>query len=194
MREELGIPKDCLVVGSVAALAPHKAQNYLMDAAAMVLKKRDDVFFVLAGDGELRSELERQIAERGIGDRFLMLGFRQDVRDVLDSLDVFVLSSYLEGLCTSLLDAMAAGLPVVATAVGGIPEVVADGRTGLLVPARDSRALAGAIERLLNDVHLRDSFEEQARIRSREFSIDRTVDQTYRLYQELLTKKASSSF
>jgi glycosyltransferase involved in cell wall biosynthesis len=111
------------------------------------------------------------------------------VNDLLRAADLFVVSSYLEGMGTSTLDAMAAGLPVVATRVGGIPEIVSDGVTGLLVPARDPRALADAILRLAGDAELRDRFGGAARVQVRAFSADRTEERTRGLYSEALAAR-----
>jgi glycosyltransferase involved in cell wall biosynthesis len=142
---ELGIPDDALVVGNVAALSDHKDHRTLVEAAALVVDKNPRVAFVVAGDGELRDELEARARQLGLGPRFVMLGFRRDVDRLLPVFDVFCLSSKLEGLGTSLLDAMCFGRCVVATDAGGIPEVVADGKSGWLVPVGRPEALAAAL-------------------------------------------------
>src|SRR5262249_33505614 len=151
LRALIGADADATVIGTVAALAPHKNHADLARAAATVLARRPEVRFAGVGDGECRPALERQIAAVGIEACVHLLGFRADARALLEQFSVFALASYLEGLCTSLLDAQALGVPVVATAVGGIPDVVEHGRTGLLVPARDPEALAGALLEPLDD-------------------------------------------
>jgi glycosyltransferase involved in cell wall biosynthesis len=148
-----------------------------------------DARFVIAGEGELRPALERQIKEHRLEKHVLLAGFRPDVLSVHKAFDLFVMSSVTEGLGTSLLDAMACAKPVVATTAGGIPEVVVDGETGLLVPPRDHHALADAIVRLLNDAGLRARLGEAglARVRER-FTAERMVQDTLRVYGQLAGK------
>ncbi|HXV14729.1 MAG TPA: glycosyltransferase, partial [Candidatus Krumholzibacteria bacterium] len=166
VRAELGLSAGSFAVGNVAALAPHKAQDDLLGAAARVLAQRDDVRFFIVGEGSLRARLEGLAGELGIDGRVFFTGFRTDALDLLRAFDVFVMSSYLEGLGTSIMDAQALGVPVVATRTGGIPELVEDGVTGLLVPPRDPDALAAAILRFLADAGLRGTCAQAARVRS----------------------------
>ncbi len=149
LHADLWLPHHAPIVGNVAALVPHKGQRHLIEAAAIVVKTIPDARFVIAGEGELRPALERQIKEHHLEKHVFLLGFRPDVLSVHKAFDVFVMSSVTEGLGTSLLDAMACRNPIVATTTGGIPEVVADGKTGLLVPPRDHEAMANAIMTLL---------------------------------------------
>lgn len=166
---------DGPLVGNVARLAPQKDHRTLIEAARLV----PEAEFVVAGDGELREELERQ-AE---GSRVRFLGARDDVPEVLASLDVFAFPSLFEGLCVAVIEAQAAGVPVVATPVGGIRETVVDGETGLLVPTRDPQALAAAIRRLLEDRPAAEAMAAEAKRRVRgRFSIERMVEETLRLY------------
>src|SRR5580765_3084140 len=155
LHAELWLPHHAPIVGNVAALVPHKGQRHLIEAARLVLPQVPDARFIIAGEGELRPALERQIKDHHLEKHVLLAGFRPDVLSVHKAFDIFVMSSVTEGLGTSLLDAMAAGKPIVATTAGGMPEVVADGRTGLLVPPRDDKALAAAIVRLLTDDSMR---------------------------------------
>jgi glycosyltransferase involved in cell wall biosynthesis len=183
LHEELWLPHHAPVVGNVAALVPHKGQRYLIEAAALVVRQVPDARFVIAGDGELRQALERQIKEHHLEKHVLLVGFRPDVLSVHKAFDIFVMSSVTEGLGTSLLDAMACGKPVVATSAGGIPEVVADGETGLLVPPRDHHALSEAIVRLLTDAPLRQRLGTAGLARARErFSAERMVRETLGVY------------
>ena len=131
------------IVGNVARLAEQKGHRDLVAAASQVLERRPDVRFVVAGEGELRDELEELAAP--LGDRFAFLGDRDDVPDLLASFDVFAFPSRFEGLCLAVIEAQAAGVPVVATPVGGIRETVVDGETGWLVPPHDVDALAQRI-------------------------------------------------
>jgi glycosyltransferase involved in cell wall biosynthesis len=186
LHEELWLPRHAPIVGNVAALVPHKGQRHLIDAAAIVVRQIPDARFVIAGEGELRHALERQIRDRHLEKHVILLGFRPDVLSLHKVFDVFVMSSVTEGLGTSLLDAMACGKPVVATEAGGIPEVVEDGLTGLLVPVRDPEAMAAAIIRLLHDAGLRRQMGEAAILSVRErFSVERMVLDTLRVYQRV---------
>src|SRR3954454_6311055 len=155
LHAELWLPHNSPIVGNVAALVPHKGQRHLIEAAAIVVKQVPDARFVIAGAGELRASLERQIKERHLEKHVFLLGFRPDVLSLHKAFDVFVMSSVTEGLGTSLLAPRACGKPIVATTAGGMPEVVADGDTGILVPPRDDAALAAAIVRMLKDERLR---------------------------------------
>jgi L-malate glycosyltransferase len=183
VREEYWFPPHSLIVGNIAALVPHKGQKYLVDAAALVVHELPEARFLLLGEGELRAALEHQIKQLHLAQHVVLAGFRADVLAVLKGLDLFVMSSVTEGLGTSLLDAMAAGRPIVATAAGGIPEVVVDGETGLLVPPRDAESLAAAILDMLRNGATRQRMADAgfARVRER-FSVDRMVDQTLAVY------------
>ena len=186
LHAELWLPHHAPIVGNVAALVPHKGQRHLIDAAAMVVRQVPDARFVIAGEGELRAQLERQIKERHLEKHVFLAGFRPDILSVHKAFEIFVMSSVTEGLGTSLLDAMACGKPVVATTAGGMPEVVADGQTGILVPPRDDEALAAAIVKLLKDERLRGSMGEAGERRVRErFSSERMVQDTLELYRRV---------
>jgi glycosyltransferase involved in cell wall biosynthesis len=186
LHAELWLPHHAPIVGNVAALVPHKGQRHLIDAAAIVVKQVPDARFVIAGEGELRPQLERQIKERRLEKHVFLAGFRPDILSVHKAFDLFVMSSVTEGLGTSLLDAMACGKPIVATTAGGMPEVVADGETGLLVPPRDDEALAAAIVRLLSNPQLRAAMGAAGQRRVREhFSSERMVQDTLELYRRV---------
>jgi L-malate glycosyltransferase len=186
LHAELWLPHHAPIVGNVAALVPHKGQRHLIEAAAIVVRQVPDARFVIAGEGELRPQLERQIKDRHLEKHVFLAGFRPDVLSVHKAFDIFVMSSVTEGLGTSLLDAMACGKPIVATAAGGIPEVVADRETGLLVPPRDDEALAAAIVTLLRDERLRRAMGDAGERRARErFSSERMVVDTLKLYERV---------
>jgi glycosyltransferase involved in cell wall biosynthesis len=183
---ELGVPPAVPVVGNVAALTGHKDQATLVEAMALLRPRRPEVRLVIVGEGELRGALEAQVRERGLADRVVFAGFRRDLDRLLPAFSVFCLSSRLEGLGTSLLDAMAFGLPVVATAAGGIPEAVEDGVTGRVVPPRDPGALAGALAEVLADEERRRALGAAGRRRFLErFTAERMVDETLRVLEEL---------
>jgi glycosyltransferase involved in cell wall biosynthesis len=186
IHEDLRLPHGAPIVGNVAALVPHKGQRHLIEAATQVLPQVPDARFVIAGEGELRPALERQIKEHRLEKHVLLAGFRPDVLSLHKAFDIFVMSSITEGLGTSLLDAMACGKPIVATRAGGIPEVVVDGETGILVAPRDDRALASAIVTLLRDESLRHRMGEAGRARVRtHFSAERMVQDTLRVYHRV---------
>ena len=186
LREEYWFPTHSLVVGNIAALVPHKGQKYFVEAAAIVVRSVPHARFLILGEGELRPALEHQVKGLHLGQHLVLAGFRTDVLAQLKALDLFVMSSVTEGLGTSLLDAMAAARPIVGTTAGGIPEVVAHGETGLLVPPRDPQALADAILRLLRDEPGRRRMGEAGLERAHAmFSADRMVEETLKVYQGL---------
>jgi glycosyltransferase involved in cell wall biosynthesis len=186
-RRTLAVPEGWEVVGNVAALTDHKDHATLIEAAALVLRAAPRTLFLVAGEGELRPRLEAHARARGLGeDRFRFLGFRDDLEVLMPAFTVFCLSSRLEGLGTSLLDAMCLGLPVVATAAGGIPEAVEDGVTGRLAPARNPQALAAALIEVLGDAQRRRAMGAAGRRRFRErFIADRMVEDTLRVLEEV---------
>jgi glycosyltransferase involved in cell wall biosynthesis len=194
LHAEFWLPHHAPLVGNVAALVPHKGQRHLIEAAARVVRRTPDARFIIAGEGELRAALERQIRDRRLEKHVFLAGFRPDILSLHKAFDVFVMSSVTEGLGTSLLDAMACGKPVVATTAGGIPEVVVDGQTGLLVAPRDDEALASAIERLLTDEALRQAMGTAGRARVHEyFTVDRMVQETLAVYQQVVLRSEAGS-
>jgi glycosyltransferase involved in cell wall biosynthesis len=181
----LGVPPGVAVVGNVAALTGHKDHATLVEAMALLRPRLPEARLVIAGEGELRPALEAQVGARGLADRVVFAGFRHDLDRLLPAFSVFCLSSRLEGLGTSLLDAMAFGLPVVATAAGGIPEAVEDGVTGRLAPPRDPAALADALADVLGDDGRRRAYGEAGRRRFLErFTVEHMVDETLRVLAE----------
>jgi glycosyltransferase involved in cell wall biosynthesis len=147
-RHLLGIPSDAKVVGTAARLDPQKSPEDLVRAVAGL--RRPDVHLVWIGDGELRSMTERLIRRLGIANRCLLVGDRQDATSLLPAFDVFALPSLYEGLPCAAVEAMASGVPVVATAVNSVPEIVLPGRTGLLARPGDPRSLGRALSYLLD--------------------------------------------
>jgi glycosyltransferase involved in cell wall biosynthesis len=181
---ELWLPKHAPIVGAVAALTQEKGHKYLVDAAASVVRDVPDARFVVLGDGDMRPALERQIRDLHLEKHVFLPGFRADVLSFVKSFDVFVMSSLFEGLGTSLFDAMALSKPCVASDTGGIPEVVAHGETGLLVPPRDPAALAAAISTLLKDTGLRERMGRAGLERvKRLFSAEQMVEKTLAVYR-----------
>jgi glycosyltransferase involved in cell wall biosynthesis len=173
-------------VGVVAHLSPEKGHVTVLKAAARLRERFPDVTYVLVGGGERRQMLEERARTLNVADRVLFTGFRKDSDAMMREFDVFCLASLSEGLSSAILAAMARPLPVVATCVGGIPELVVDGSTGLLVPAGRPDKLAEALAKVLSSSSLRRRMREAGRRRVAEyFTLDRKLDETERLYLEL---------
>lgn len=184
-RESNGIPGDHFVVGAVAALTVEKGYPTLLGAAAEILKTHKKVTFCALGEGGDRDALVDQARELGLGDHFKFMGFRKDVGAFLHLFDAFALASRMEGLGTSILDAQSIGLPVVASRVGGIPEIVEDGTSGLLVEAGDAMGFASQLLKLIEDPFLRETLSAGALDSVKRFSIDRTIEKNMALYESL---------
>lgn len=183
---ELGIPDGAPVVGKVAALADHKDHMTFLEAATRVAARLPQARFLIVGDGELRSRVEARVRELGLEGRCLMTGFRNDLDRLMPAFTVFCLSSHMEGLGTSLLDAMCFSRPIVATAAGGIPEAVEDGVTGRVVPVKNPDALADALVDVLSDEARQTAMGAAGRKRFEErFTSERMVEQTLAVYEEL---------
>jgi glycosyltransferase involved in cell wall biosynthesis len=179
----LGIPEDALLVGNVAQLVDHKDHATLLRAAAIVLEGRPSTRFLICGDGPLRAELEVLATSLRIRDRVTFAGFRGDLDSLVPCFDIFCLSSHLEGLGTSVLDAMCFARPVVATRAGGIPDAVADGETGRLAEPRDHAGLARALIETLDSKPLRDRYGAAGRARfEKDFTSAAMVEATLRAY------------
>jgi glycosyltransferase involved in cell wall biosynthesis len=189
-RKELGLPPEGPIIGTVGRLVPIKGHTWLLRAVPRVLSEFPQVRVVLIGDGPMQDELKELAAELGISPHVVFLGTRPDIPECLAALDLFVLPSLNEGMGRVLLEAMAVGCPVVATRVGGIPDIVADGTTGLLVPPRDDRALAEAILILLQDPSRRAAYGEAARRHvDGRFEVETMVRKIERLYDEVWHEK-----
>jgi glycosyltransferase involved in cell wall biosynthesis len=191
MRTTLGLPSDARVAGVIARLTEQKGHRYLFDAWASTAAL-SDVHLLVVGGGEQRDRLGRDVDSKGLSSRVHFLGPRRDLGNLLAAMDVFVLPSLWEGLPLSMVLAMGAGVPVVATAVAGIPEVVDDGRTGLLVPPADALALGAALTRLFADRPFAERMRQDARAAVLpRFGIDRYVDSIVGLYDRLLEREVA---
>lgn len=188
LKGELGVPLDAPVFGIVARLSPEKLHHVLLDAMALLIKRLPNAVLVIVGDGDLRADLEQQASEIDVTSSVFFLGERSDVHRLLQALDVFVLSSETEGLSLTLLEAAAAGLPIVATDVGGNSEVVVDGDTGILVEPNNPQTLAEAMECLALEPQRARSMGELGRQRVNElYSLDAMVKGYEAVYRDLLT-------
>ena len=180
------------LVLAAGRLSPEKGFHVLVQSARLILEKVPDVRFVLFGNGAERPRLERLVAELGLQDHFHMPGFCDHLDSLIPSADVVVLPSFTEGLPNVALEASAAGVPVVATAVGGTPEVVEDGVTGFLVPAGDPCALAERVTALLSNTRLARHFGEAGRQRMIDhFSFEAQAKAYQELFAELVANRSS---
>jgi sugar transferase (PEP-CTERM/EpsH1 system associated) len=194
-RRELGLPQDAFVFGIVARLTAVKDHPNLFEAVARLRRQGyTGAHLCVVGDGELGDELKARAGELGLGDAISFLGARRDIPELLGVFDAFVLSSYSEGLSITLLEAMAAGLPVVATDVGGNPEVVLDDVTGYVVEARNPEALASAMQKIMQNPDEAAVMGERGRDRvQRKFSLDVMVGGYEQIYEELLRSNGSAA-
>ena len=187
VRARLGVPTDAFVFGIAARFAPQKGLDALVAASVPVLRERPDAWLVVAGDGPLLEPVSMQARKTPVRDRILFPGFETDIPGFLAALDLYVNASVSEALGIGTIEAMASGLPVVATSVGGTPEVVEDGVTGVLVPAGRPQPLTDAIVRLAADGAARRRMGTAGRERAiAEFGLDGMLDRTAKVYQEVL--------
>ena len=185
-RREFGFPVEVHIVGTVGRLTPVKGLHHFLKAARIVLEARRDVLFLIVGDGPLRDGLEEMARQFGIHDSVIFLGFREDAVELMSVMDIFALTSLHEGIPMALLEAMSLGLGVVATRVGGIPEVIEDGRSGVLVSPADERSIALGILELISLGP--ETLGAAARRRVHEkFSLQTMVSNTVGVYRQLLT-------
>lgn len=185
IREELGIAHDAFVVGTVGRIYPEKAHPFLLDSLESVLS--DSFHVIIVGDGPRASELREKVAGLSRPESVHLLGLRRDIPRLLCAVDVFALPSLYEGLPIVLPEAMAAGLPVVATAVGGVPSVVAEGESGFLVSSGDGEALLNRIVQLEREPLLRKSMGDRAqKLAHQYYSSDRMVRDYLDLYETVL--------
>jgi len=190
-RRDLGLAPDAPLVGIVATLRSWKGHRFLLDAIASL--SRPGLQLAIVGDGPQREALGAQVDRLGIGERVTFAGNRDDVAPWMRAFDVFCLPSYAnEGVPQSLMQAMACGLPVVTTAVGSIPEIVADGINGVVVPTQDARALAQALAGLLDDPARRAALGARALADARErFGEERMVERMIDVFREAAAARAS---
>ena len=186
LRADLGVPADAPLVGTICQLRPQKRLDVLVDAFALVTQRRPDAHLVIVGHGPEQEGLERRVSAIGLEGQVHVPGTRTDVATILRAYDVAVMSSDFEGLPLFALECMAHRVPLVATAVGGLPDLIDDGRTGLLVPRRDPHALAEGLVGLLDDAPRREAMAAAAHERLGNFTIERAAERFEHLYDELL--------
>jgi len=175
------------VIGTAAVLEERKGHRFLLEAAALLKRRGHRLKYRFAGDGSERERLQQIVLELGLREDVEMIGFVSDIPAFLSTIDIFVLPSVYEGLGVAILEAMAAGKPVVATRVGGIPELVSDAATGLLVPPMNPQALTEAISKLLSQPGLAQQMGEKGRGRVRkDFTVEQMAKKNEDFYYELL--------
>lgn len=190
---DLGLPPHTFKVLMAARLASGKGFSELLQAAAELARGQEPIVFLIAGEGPLRPWLEEEIQGKGLSERIRLVGYQPDLAPLMKAVDCFVLASYREGTPRAISEAMAAGLPVIATRIDGIPEQVADGVNGLLIAPKDAQALAEAIGTLARDEALRRRMGEAGRERAKAFSLVTMIASLDQLYQELLSRYAPAS-
>lgn len=189
IRQELGIPSDAVIVASAGRLSPEKNYAGMIEAARLVSLRTKDTFFIIFGEGVLRDDLEKRVEEAGLHDRFFLPGFRTDLPDVLNDIDIFMLTSYTEGLPNVVLEAFAAKKPVVATAVGGTPEVVQGGISGFLMSPEQHEVMAERLLTLSSDQSLREKMGRAGYEHVRKcFTVEGQSNQLKDLYETIYNR------
>jgi glycosyltransferase involved in cell wall biosynthesis len=187
LKEELDLENDVSVVGAIGRLVWQKGFEYFIEAIPNVLKKIPEAMFLIVGEGELKEKLKVKSEKLKVKDSLIFTGFRDDIKEILQSIDVLVMPSLLEGLPMILLEAMAMEKPIVATDIDGIKDVLDNGKTGLLVPPKDPEALSEAIVNLLIQRDKAYQMGKKARtVVNEQFSVDTMVEKVEEVYQELL--------
>jgi glycosyltransferase involved in cell wall biosynthesis len=187
IKKRLGVPAHVPIVGTIGRLTRVKGHRYLIEAAQDVLKEYPEACFLFLGDGELLQELHSLATERGIGDRVIFLGWRPDVADILSIFDIFVFPSLNEGMGKAVVEAMALGKPVIASRVGGLVDLVHEGRNGILVPPADAGALACGIKSLMGDPEKRIQSGREGMALAPRFGSDSMVSKIDSMYRNLMS-------
>ena len=190
IKKDLGLPPNSFVIGSVARFVQQKGQIYLIKAAAKILNEinRQDIYFLLVGYGKMEAELRNLVDELKINSR-VIISSAKDIKDILSVLDIFVISSLWEGQPIAMLEAMAAGCPVVATKVGGVPEIIIEEKNGLLAEPEDSDSLALKILKLVENNDLRDNIGRAGKIIAQEYGMPVYIKKLEKYFIEEYEKK-----
>ncbi len=185
LAEEFGYEKDSLLIGNLAALVPHKDHDSLLAAALIVLLQRPNVKFLIAGRGPEEESLFESIKRMGMLGKVILMGHRENPEPILKALDIYVQSSWGEGMGSVLIEAAACGIPIAATTAGGIPEVVEDGATGLLVTPRHPEGMATNLIRLIDSSELRLRLAAEGRGRVSRFGLTRMANEMEKIYDSI---------
>lgn len=186
LRKTYSIPKDHLIVGNTSAITAQKDYGTFLKVVERVVSVRKDVHFFIIGDGHDKAFFEQYVLENGLDEFVTFTGFLKNISEVLPSLDIFLFTSQTEGLGTSVLDAMAASLPIVATNAGGVGEIINDNVNGLLYSVKDDEGLADGLMKLMNDQDLCSSLVDKARETVKSFSKEAMTRSTIKVYEEIL--------
>jgi glycosyltransferase involved in cell wall biosynthesis len=189
LRKNLGLPEDALIIGTSGRLEPVKGPEFLIKAANRIISQYPNTFFLFVGDGSLRRDLEKKALDLGIEKNIVFLGWRNDVSKIISIYDIFVLPSLNEGMGRVLVEAMALGKPIVASNAGGIPDLITHGKTGYLVPPKNSKELAKYIQILLENKEKRVKMGLAGKKMALNFSKEIMVSKTVELYQHLMIQK-----
>jgi glycosyltransferase involved in cell wall biosynthesis len=190
IRTELGLSQQDLIIGFVGRLSVQKGVKYMLDAFKLVAEKFKNVHLVIVGTGELEEMVKESATELNLEDRIHLLGFRKDIPDLMRTFDIFLLPSLWEGFGIVLIEAMAAGKPVVATNTSSIPEIVEDGRSGILVPPENAEAISDALKKIISEPELRTKFgKEGQKIVCEKFTTDRMINDYEKIFQSLQVLK-----
>lgn len=187
LRSSYGIAGEDILFGMVARLAAVKGHRYLIEAAELVAKERKDIKFILAGTGPLEEELKKLVKDKGLEETVIFAGFIKEVAGIYNILDVNMITSNSEALCLALIEGMSLSKPMIGTDVGGVPELIKSGETGLLVPLGQPKALAEAILALAQNKELREAMGRQARqLMLEKFSASKMAEEIGKLYEDLV--------
>ncbi len=187
LKKEVRLPEDSFVVGTAGRLVPVKGPEFLIKASQTIIPKHPNTYFLFAGDGPLKKDLQKKAKEAGEEKNIVFLGWRDDIAHILSIFDVFCLPSLNEGMGRVLVEAMANGIPIVASEVGGIPDLVTPGKNGFLVPPKNPEELANHIQILIEDEEKRKKMGESGKKMAQRFSHKTMVEKIAELYEELLT-------
>lgn len=185
LKDRFNLSDKHILIGNTSAITEEKDYITFVDTASILLTTRDDLRFFIIGDGSLKQVITDYIKEKGLSDKILLTGFLNNIQDILPELDLFLFTSVMEGLGTSLLDAFACGLPVVSTNAGGIPEIVKDHNTGLVVGIKKPAEMAVAVESILTDPELKNQLVSNAFQLVQEFSVRNIASKIVGIYKEV---------
>ncbi|WP_017732393.1 glycosyltransferase family 4 protein [Nafulsella turpanensis] len=188
LRKQYNIPANYWLVGNTAAIAPHKDYFTFVDTVALLEQQNFPAYYFIIGTGPMEQEIKNYVATKGLEKKIIFTGFLHNIPSILPELDLFLMTSKTEGLGTSLLDAFASGVAVVATAAGGVPEIVLHEQTGLLAPVGKPKEIAYEVQRLYKDVKLQEQLKKGAYELVQQFSKEETARKTLDIYREVLSE------
>jgi glycosyltransferase involved in cell wall biosynthesis len=190
LRESYQKDKSMHIIGNTSAISDQKDYYTFVNVAERILKVRQDIHFFIVGDGPDRKNIEGYVKSKGLTNKITLTGFKKNIREILPSFDIFLFTSKTEGLGTSVLDAMAAGVPIVTTNAGGVSEMIQHEINGLMYPVKDEEGLTEGVLKFMNDHALANTLSSKASETVRDFSKEKTASRTLALYKEVLKEKA----